>query len=78
MLTVVGPAGNSGGLALRGLFVGDDEECFQAAAKLSLEVNFTLVPRPIEKVRDTGEANNTVHARALGSGSENEGGREGG
>lgn len=36
---------------LRGLFIGDDEECFKAAAKLSLEVNFTLVPRPIDKVR---------------------------
>ncbi|CAN0349873.1 unnamed protein product, partial [Ectocarpus sp. 8 AP-2014] len=49
ILTVIGPAGNSGGLALRGLFIGDDEECFNAAAKLSLEVNFTLVPRPIQK-----------------------------
>ncbi|CAM9236112.1 unnamed protein product [Ectocarpus sp. 12 AP-2014] len=49
VLTVIGPAGNSGGLALRGLFIGDDEECFNAAAKLSLEVNFTLVPRPIQK-----------------------------
>ena len=47
---MIGPAGSSGGLALRGLFIGDDEECFNAAAKLSLEVNFTLVPRPIQKV----------------------------
>lgn len=46
---MIGPAGN-GGLALRGLYIGDDEECFKAAAKLSLEVNFTLVPRPIQKV----------------------------
>ncbi|CAN0359741.1 unnamed protein product, partial [Hapterophycus canaliculatus] len=44
-----GPAGSGGGLALRGLFIGDDEECFKSAAKLSLEVNFTLVPRPIQK-----------------------------
>lgn len=50
VLTVIGPTGN-GGLALRGLFIGDDEECFKAASKLSLEVNFTLVPRPIQKVR---------------------------
>lgn len=50
MLTVVGPAGDRGGLALRGVFVGDDEECFKLASKLSLEVNFNLVPRPIEKV----------------------------
>lgn len=51
VLTVIGPTGNGSGLALRGLFVGDDEECFKAASKLSLEVNFTLVPRPIQKVR---------------------------
>lgn len=51
VLTVIGPTGNGGGLALRGLFIGDDEECFKAASKLSLEVNFTLVPRPIQKVR---------------------------
>lgn len=51
ILTVIGPTGNGGGLALRGLFIGDDEECFKAASKLSLEVNFTLVPRPIQKVR---------------------------
>lgn len=50
VLTVVGPVGNSGGLALRGLFVGDDEECFKAAAELSLQVNFTIVPTPIDKV----------------------------
>eukprot|EP00904_Undaria_pinnatifida_P003483 jgi/Undpi1/13135/HiC_scaffold_8.g02797.m1 len=49
VLTVIGPAGNGGGLALRGLFIGDDEECFKAASKLSIEVNFTLVPRPIQK-----------------------------
>lgn len=54
ILTVIGPAGNSGGLALRGLFIGDDEECFNAAAKLSLDVNFTLVPRPIQKVSPPG------------------------
>lgn len=51
ILTVVGPSDNTGGLALRGLFVGDDEECFKAAVKLSLEVNLTVVPQPIEKVQ---------------------------
>ena len=51
VLTVVGPVENSGRLALRGVFIGDDEECFKAAAALSIEVNFTLVPRPLDKVR---------------------------
>ncbi|CAN0153820.1 unnamed protein product [Ascophyllum nodosum] len=50
VLTVVGPVENSGRLALRGVFIGDDEECFKAAAALSIEVNFTLVPRPLDKV----------------------------
>ncbi len=39
-----------GGLALRGLFVGDDDECFTKAAELSLKVNFTMLERPLSKV----------------------------
>jgi nickel-dependent lactate racemase len=46
--TVVGRR-NDGGLALRGLFIGDDVECFHRAAELSLKVNFELVERPIRK-----------------------------
>src|SRR5579863_4692653 len=46
--TVVGRKAD-GGLAVRGLFIGDDEECFQRAAELSLQVNFELVPEPIKK-----------------------------
>ncbi len=38
------------GLAVRGLFIGDDIECFQRAAALSVEVNFTAVDEPLEKV----------------------------
>jgi len=38
-----------GSLALRGLFIGDDVECFHRAAELSLKVNFELVAEPIRK-----------------------------
>jgi hypothetical protein len=46
--TVVGRRAN-GSLALRGLFIGDDAECFYRAAELSLKVNFELVDVPIKK-----------------------------
>ena len=46
--TVVGRRAN-GGLAVRGLFIGDDVECFHRAAELSLKVNFELVAEPIKK-----------------------------
>jgi nickel-dependent lactate racemase len=46
--TVVGRS-NTGGLAVRGLFIGDDAECFLRAAELSLKVNFEIVPEPIRK-----------------------------
>ena len=35
---------------VRGLFIGDDAECFQQAAELSFRVNFTLVQKPLPKV----------------------------
>ena len=38
-----------GKLAVRGLFIGDDMECFRRAAELSLEVNFEMLDRPIQK-----------------------------
>jgi nickel-dependent lactate racemase len=41
--------GANGGLATRGLFVGDDVECFQRAADLSLQVNFEMLDRPLRK-----------------------------
>ena len=48
VLTVVGRKGD-GGLAVRGLFIGDDVECFFRAAELSLKVNFEMVDEPIRK-----------------------------
>jgi nickel-dependent lactate racemase len=42
-LTVVG------GGAARGLFIGDDIECFRRASELSLKVNFEMLDRPIRK-----------------------------
>lgn len=45
--TVVGRK-QDGGLAVRGLFIGDDQECFLRAAELSKQVNFELV-EPIQK-----------------------------
>jgi nickel-dependent lactate racemase len=38
-----------GGLAVRGLYIGDDIECFNKAAELSLKVNFEMLDEPIKK-----------------------------
>jgi nickel-dependent lactate racemase len=46
--TVVGRAAD-GGLAVRGIFIGDDAECFHLAAELSLKVNFEMLDEPIRK-----------------------------
>ena len=48
VLTVIGtnPAGE---LVVRGLFVGDDLECFRLASELSVQVNIQLLDRPIHK-----------------------------
>lgn len=46
--TVVGRRGD-GSLAVRGLYIGDDIECFNQAAELSLNVNFEIVDEPIKK-----------------------------
>jgi nickel-dependent lactate racemase len=48
VLTVVART-MSGGLAVRGLFIGDDLECFERAAELSLQVNFEILDEPIAK-----------------------------
>jgi nickel-dependent lactate racemase len=48
VLTVVGRRAD-GGLAVRGLYIGDDIECFNLAAELSLKVNFEMLDEPIEK-----------------------------
>lgn len=49
VLTVIG-SDKDGKLVTRGLFVGDDVECFNLAAKLSLEVNFQMLEQPLKKV----------------------------
>ena len=48
VLTVIGRAAD-GRLAVRGLYIGDDAECFHRAADLSLKVNFEMVDEPIQK-----------------------------
>ncbi len=47
--TVVGRDEQSGGNAVRGLFVGDTVEVFNRAAELALQVNFEMLDRPIKK-----------------------------
>src|ERR1700729_3200333 len=46
--TVVGKNAE-GKLVIRGLYVGDDVECFEQAAALSLKVNFKMMDREIKK-----------------------------
>ncbi len=48
VLTVVGRAAD-GRLAVRGLFIGDDAECFHRASELSVKVNIEAVDEPIRK-----------------------------
>jgi nickel-dependent lactate racemase len=48
VLTVVGRTADDQ-LAVRGLFIGDDAECFHRAAELSLKVNFETLGAPIRK-----------------------------
>jgi nickel-dependent lactate racemase len=40
---------DNGKLQIRGLYAGDDFECFRLASALSLETNFLMVERPIKK-----------------------------
>ena len=47
--TVVG-LDEDGKMKTRGLFMGDDHECFVKAAELSLKVNFKMLDKPLEKV----------------------------
>ncbi len=49
VLTVVG-RDTSGKLIVRGLFIGDDIECFKLASELSLKVNFEMLDEPLQKV----------------------------
>ena len=49
VLTVVG-YNDQRQLVVRGLYIGDDVECFEMASELSLEVNFEMVAEPLKKV----------------------------
>ncbi len=49
VLTVIG-TDETGALRVRGLFVGDDDECFHRASDLSLKVNFQMMEAPLKKV----------------------------
>jgi len=48
VLTVVA-RGEDGRIVTRGLFIGDDIQCFQRAAELALRVNFVMLDSPIRK-----------------------------
>jgi nickel-dependent lactate racemase len=48
VLIVIGRNG-SDETVVRGIYVGDDSECFHAAAELSFQANVTLMPKPIRK-----------------------------
>jgi nickel-dependent lactate racemase len=48
VLTVIG-FNQAGELVVRGLFVGDDLECFRLASELSVQCNIILLDRPIRK-----------------------------
>jgi nickel-dependent lactate racemase len=61
VLTVVG-RNDAGRLVVRGLFIGDDTECFERAAELSLRVNFEMLDQEIRKAvvyLDPGEFRTT-------------------
>jgi nickel-dependent lactate racemase len=49
ILTVIGKD-ESNELVIKGLFIGDDYECFKLAAELSLKVNFIMLDKPLKKV----------------------------
>jgi nickel-dependent lactate racemase len=61
VLTVVGQD-DEGKLVVKGLFVGDDRQCYEQAAALSLKVNFEMLSEPLDKVvvyLDPGEYKST-------------------
>jgi nickel-dependent lactate racemase len=49
ILTVIGE-NEAGKLCVRGLYIGDDVDCYEQACTLSLEVNFKMVEEPLQKV----------------------------
>jgi hypothetical protein len=49
VLTVIGTE-DDGSQVVRGLFIGDDVECFNQAAALASEVNVTKLPTPVPRM----------------------------
>lgn len=49
ILTVVA-LNQTGDLVIKGLYIGDDYECFDLASQLSLKVNFDLFDQPLKKI----------------------------
>ena len=49
ILTVIGN-GKNGNLVIKGLFIGDDEECYKKASELSAKINIIPVERPLSDV----------------------------
>jgi nickel-dependent lactate racemase len=49
VLTVIG-TNEAGRLVTRGLFIGDDVECFERACEISVQVNFTILTEELHKV----------------------------
>lgn len=49
ILTVIG-RDEKEQLVMRGLFIGDDYECFKRASELSLKINFKVLDEPLKKV----------------------------
>ncbi len=47
--TVLSKDESTGKMALRGIFIGDDVECFLRASELALETNFIMLDREIKK-----------------------------
>ena len=61
VLTVVA-TNDQGDIVTRGLFIGDDLECFQKAAALALRANFVMLDTPVRKAvvyLDPGEFRST-------------------
>ena len=50
VITVIGMDDLDGSLKVRGLFIGDDDECYRKAAALSQQVNIHLLDAPLKKV----------------------------
>lgn len=49
ILTVIG-RDEKGKLVMRGLYIGDDYECFEKASELSLKINIEMFDMPLKKV----------------------------